>query len=45
MKIKSSDVKTSPYIEFDIENIKKDSIFKVGDHARISKYKKNSKPN
>ena len=33
-------VKSSTYIDFDKNNEKKDPKFKVGDHVRISKYKK-----
>ena len=33
------DVNSSTYIDFDIENNVKDPKFKVGGHARISKYK------
>ena len=39
MKMKSVDVKSSTCIDFGIENKEKDPKFKVGDHARISKYK------
>ena len=38
-QIKSVDVKSSTYINFDKENDKKDPKFEVGDHVRISKYK------
>ena len=34
--MKPIDVKTSTYIDFDVE---KNLKFKVGDHVRISKYK------
>ena len=37
--MKSVDVKSSTYIDFDKENDKKDPKFEVGDHVRISKYK------
>ena len=39
IKIKPVDVKSSTYIESNIENDKAISKFEVGDHARISKYK------
>ena len=39
IKIKSTDVKTSTRIDFDVENNDKDPKFKVGDHVRISTYK------
>ena len=39
IKIKSTDVKTSTCIDFDVENNDKDPKFKVGDHVRISTYK------
>ena len=38
--MKPVDVKASTYIEFNVENIDKDPIFKVDKHVRISKYKK-----
>ena len=38
IKIKSVDVKSSSYIDFNRENNKKDPKFKVGDDIRISKY-------
>ena len=37
--MKSVDVKSSTFIDFDKENNKKDTRFKVSDHVRISKYK------
>ena len=37
--MKAIDVKTSTYIDFDIENNDKNSKFKVGGHAKTSKYK------
>ena len=37
--MKANDVKTSACIGFDVENNDKDPKFKVGYHARISKYK------
>ena len=39
-KRKHTDVKSSTYIDFDVENNDKDLKFKVGNHERISKYKK-----
>ena len=39
VKIKPIDVKTSTYINFEVENNDKDTKFKVGDHVRISKYR------
>ena len=39
IKIKPANIKSNTYIDFGIENIDKDSKFKVGDHIRISKYK------
>ena len=38
-EIRPIDVKSKTYINFDKENNGEDSIFKVGDHVRISKYK------
>ena len=38
IKMKPVDVKSIIYIDFGIENNDKDSKFKVGNHARISKY-------
>ena len=40
LKMKPIDVKTTTYIDFDIEDNDKDPKFKVGDHVRISKLKK-----
>ena len=37
--MKPFDVKSSTCIDFNKEIDKKDPIFEVGDHARISKYK------
>ena len=37
--MKTFDVKSSTYIDFNVENGDKDSKFEVGDHVRISKYK------
>ena len=39
IKMKPVDIKSSIYIYFNKENIKKESKFKVRDHVRISKYK------
>ena len=39
IKMSPVDVKLSMYIDFNKENNKEDPKFKVGDHARISKYK------
>ena len=43
LKMKPIDVKTTTYIDFDIEDNDKDPKFKVGDHVRISKLKKKKK--
>ena len=40
-KIKTADVNPSMYINFNKKNNEEDSIFKVDNHVRISKYKKN----
>ena len=40
VKMKPTDVKDNTYIDFDKEVNDKDPKFKVGDHVRISKYKK-----
>ena len=40
IKMRSVDVKDNTYINFEKEVNDKDSIFKVGDYVRISKYKK-----
>ena len=37
--MKPVNVKSSTYIDFDIENNDKNPKFMVGDHVRISKYK------
>ena len=37
IKMKSADVKSSTYIDFDIENNNKDPNFKVNDNVRKSK--------
>ena len=39
IKMKPADVKPSMFIDFNNENNKEGSKFKVGDHARISEYK------
>ena len=39
--MKPVDVKSRTYIDFNVENNDKDPKFEVGDHLRISKYKKN----
>ena len=39
IKMKPVDVKPSMFIDFNNENNKEGSKFKVGDHARISEYK------
>ena len=39
IKMKPFDVKDNTYIDFSKEAINNDPKFKVGDHARISKYK------
>ena len=38
IKLKLIAVKSSTYIDFDVENNDKDPKFEVGDHVRISKY-------
>ena len=38
--MKPADVRSSIYIDFGIKSNKKDPKFEVGNHARISKYKK-----
>ena len=38
--MKPADVNSSPYIDFNKENNNDQPKFKVGDHARISEYKK-----
>ena len=40
IKMKPVDIKSSAYIDFDRKNNKGEPKFKVGDHVRISKYKK-----
>ena len=39
IKMKSVDVKSSTYIDFDKLSNDRDPKFKVGDHVRISEYK------
>ena len=39
IKVKSVDIKSSTYIDFNENNNKKDPKFKVGDNVRVSKYK------
>ena len=41
IRMKPVDVKPNTYIDFNKEINNKDSKFKIGDFARISKYKKN----
>ena len=38
IKLKLIAVKSSTYIDFDVENNDKDPKFEVSDHVRISKY-------
>ena len=38
--MKLSDVNAGTYIEYGVERNEKDPKFKVGDHVRISKYKR-----
>ena len=40
IKMKPADVKDNTYIDFKKEVNDKDSKFKIGDHVRISKYRK-----
>ena len=40
IKMKPLDIKASTYIDFDVENNDKNRKFKVGDHQRMSKYKR-----
>ena len=40
IKMKPVDIESSTYIDFDKMNNKEEPKFKVGDHVRISKYKK-----
>ena len=39
--MKPVDVKSNSYVEFNIDSNEKDPEFKVRDHVKISKYKKN----
>ena len=39
IKVKSADVKSSTYIDFNVDNNDKDHKFEVGDHLRMSNYK------
>ena len=41
IKMKPIDVTDDSYVEYSEDSNKKDPTFKVGDHVRISKYKKN----
>ena len=41
IKIKPADIKSRTYIDFNKEINKEDTKFKVANHVRISKYKKN----
>ena len=41
IKMKPIDVKPDSYAEYHVDSNEKDGKFKVGDHVRISKYKKN----
>ena len=38
--MKSIDVKPDSYAKYNVDSTKKDPKFQVGDHVRISKYKK-----
>lgn len=38
MLLKPIDVKSSTYVDFDIDSDDKDPNYKVGDHIRLSKY-------
>ena len=40
IKMKPIDVKSDSYAEYDEDSNEKDPKFKIGDHVRISKYKK-----
>ena len=40
IKMKSTDVTSDSYVEYNEDSNEKGSKFKVGDHVRISKYKK-----
>ena len=39
IKMKSIDVKSNSYAEYNVDSNAKDSRFKIGNHVRISKYK------
>ena len=39
IKMKSTDVKSNSYAEYNVDSNAKDPKFKIGDHVRISKYK------
>ena len=41
IRIKPVDIKSEMNIEYSVKHNDKDTNFKVGDHVRISKYKKN----
>ena len=40
IKMKPADLKSSMYIDFNVENNEKDPKFEVGGHVKIWKYKK-----
>ena len=37
--MKSIDVKSGPYAEYNVDSNAKDPKFKIGDHVRVSKYR------
>ena len=39
VKMRSTDVKSSTYIDFGVENSDKDPMFETGDHVRISQFR------
>ena len=39
VKMKSTDVKSNYYTEYNVDSNDKDPKFRIGDHVRISKYK------
>ena len=39
IKMKPSDIKSSTYFDFEVENNGKDPKFEIGDYLRISKHK------
>ena len=41
--MKSNDVKSNSYAEYDVDSNEKGPKFIIGSHARISKYKKKKK--